>query len=100
VLPRSEALHGVAWTGPGVSFADSGDFSFATSFPQPIVLGAAFDDDLTKAVATVISTEARAFNNVQRAGLDYFTPNINRKSLASLFLVNTLKLVENSVERP
>ncbi|KAJ7680539.1 glycoside hydrolase family 3 protein [Mycena polygramma] len=73
----SEASHGVAWTGPGVSFADSGPFSYATSFPQPIVLGATFDDDLVKAVATVISTEARAFNNVQRAGLDYFTPNIN-----------------------
>ncbi|KAJ7647119.1 glycoside hydrolase family 3 protein [Roridomyces roridus] len=73
----SEASHGVAWTGPGVSFADSGDFSYATSFPQPILLGAAFDDDLTHAVATVISTEARAFANAQRAGLDYFTPNIN-----------------------
>ncbi|KAJ6594119.1 glycoside hydrolase family 3 protein [Mycena capillaripes] len=73
----SEASHGVAWTGPGVSFADSGPFSYATSFPQPIILGASFDDDLVKAVATVISTEARAFNNVQRAGLDYFTPNIN-----------------------
>ncbi|KAJ7163622.1 glycoside hydrolase family 3 protein [Mycena crocata] len=73
----SEASHGVAWTGPGVSFAPSGPFSYATSFPQPIVLGATFNDDLVKAVATVISTEARAFNNVQRAGLDYFTPNIN-----------------------
>ncbi|KAJ7902063.1 glycoside hydrolase family 3 protein [Mycena olivaceomarginata] len=73
----SEASHGVAWTGPGVSFAESGPFSYATSFPQPIILGATFDNDLTKAVATVISTEARAFNNVQRAGLDYFTPNIN-----------------------
>lgn len=27
----SEAGHGVAWTGPGVSFADSGPFSYATS---------------------------------------------------------------------
>ncbi|KAJ7045737.1 glycoside hydrolase family 3 protein [Mycena alexandri] len=73
----SEASHGVAFTGPGVSFADSGPFSYATSFPQPIVLGATFDDDLVKAVATVISTEARAFNNAQRAGLDFFAPNIN-----------------------
>ncbi|KAJ7159166.1 glycoside hydrolase family 3 protein [Mycena crocata] len=73
----SEASHGVSWTGPGVHFADSGDFSFATSFPQPIVLGAAFDDVLVKAVAVVISTEARAFNNVARVGLDFFTPNIN-----------------------
>lgn len=30
-----------------------------------------------RAVATVISTEARAFANAGRAGLDYWTPNIN-----------------------
>ncbi|KAG6843961.1 hypothetical protein H0H87_011383 [Tephrocybe sp. NHM501043] len=72
----SEALHGVAGS-PGVQFASSGNFSSATSFPQPINLGSAFDDPLVKDVATVISTEARAFNNFGRAGLDYFTPNIN-----------------------
>jgi beta-D-xylosidase 4 len=33
--------------------------------------------DLIKATATVTSTEARAFNNAGRAGLDFFTPNIN-----------------------
>ncbi|KAJ7282711.1 glycoside hydrolase family 3 protein [Mycena rebaudengoi] len=53
----SEASHGLSWTGPGVSFADSGDFSYASAFPQPINLGAAFDDPLVHAVATVISTE-------------------------------------------
>lgn len=68
--------HGVAGS-PGVSFAPSGEFSSATSFPQPIVLGATFDMDLIKAIASVISTEARAFNNAGRAGLDFFTPNIN-----------------------
>ncbi|KAJ6474666.1 beta-xylosidase [Mycena vitilis] len=72
----SEALHGVA-SSPGVTFAPSGDFSFATSFPEPILMSAAFDDEMIKAIATVISTEARAFNNADRAGLDYFTPNIN-----------------------
>jgi beta-D-xylosidase 4 len=61
----------------GISFAASGNFSFATSFPQPILLGAAFDDPLVKSVASTISTEARAFNNVGRAGLDFWTPNIN-----------------------
>ncbi|KAI5866490.1 glycoside hydrolase family 3 protein [Durotheca rogersii] len=71
-----EALHGVAHS-PGVKFAESGDFSYATSFPQPILLGASFDDDLVEAVATVVSTEARAFNNFNRSGLDYWTPNIN-----------------------
>lgn len=44
---------------------------------QPILMGAAFDDELIKAVASVISTEARAFNNFDRAGLDFWTPNIN-----------------------
>jgi len=63
----SEALHGVA-SSPGVSFASSGNYSSATSFPQPIVLGAAFDDKLIYEVASVVSTEGRAFNNVNRAG--------------------------------
>lgn len=66
-----EALHGVA-SSPGVRFADTGDFSYATSFPQPILMGAAFDDELIEAVATVVSTEARAFNNFNRSGLDYW----------------------------
>ena len=63
----------------GVHFSSSGEFSHATSFPQPILMGAAFDDELIKAVATVVSTEARAFSNDGRAGLDFWTPNINRK---------------------
>jgi beta-D-xylosidase 4 len=75
----SHGQHGVA-SSPGVTFADSGDFSYATSFPAPILMSAAFDDAMIKEVATVISTEARAFNNAGRAGLDYFTPNINRQS--------------------
>ncbi|KAF5348440.1 hypothetical protein D9757_005937 [Collybiopsis confluens] len=73
----SEALHGVAGS-PGVSFTAAGtNFSFATSFPAPILLSAAFDDQLINDVATVISTEARAFNNFGHAGLSFFTPNIN-----------------------
>lgn len=74
----NEALHGIAKS-PGVSFnPDSGsEFQYATSFPQPITLGAAFDDALVHAVATVVSTEARAFSNGGRAGLDFWTPNIN-----------------------
>jgi beta-D-xylosidase 4 len=42
-------------------------------------MGAAFDDQLITDVATVISIEARAFNNANRAGLDYWTPNIVRR---------------------
>ena len=72
----SEALHGVAGS-PGVSFARDGNFSCATSFPEPIGLGATFDRYLIRALATVTSTEARAFNNQNRAGLDFWTPNIS-----------------------
>ncbi|KAJ7797551.1 glycoside hydrolase family 3 protein [Mycena olivaceomarginata] len=72
----NEALHGLA-ANHGVKFTSSGNFSFATSFPQTILLGATFDDPLVKSVATTISTEARAFNNAGRAGLDFWTPNIN-----------------------
>ncbi|KAJ4489885.1 glycoside hydrolase family 3 protein [Lentinula aciculospora] len=73
----SEALHGVA-SSPGVTFAPPGNnFSFATSFPAPILTSAAFDDQLVNDVASIISTEARAFNNFGDAGLSFFTPNIN-----------------------
>jgi xylan 1,4-beta-xylosidase len=40
-------------------------------------MASAFDDALIESVASIISTEARAFSNVGRAGLDYWTPNIN-----------------------
>jgi beta-D-xylosidase 4 len=70
----SEALHGVAYS-PGVSFG--GDLPAASSFPMPINLGAAFNLSLVYRMATIISTEARAFNNEGRAGLIFFTPNIN-----------------------
>jgi beta-D-xylosidase 4 len=70
----SEALHGVAHS-PGVHFG--GDLPAATSFPMPINLGASFNMSLVYRMAEVISTEARAFNNEGRAGLVFFTPNIN-----------------------
>jgi xylan 1,4-beta-xylosidase len=69
-----EALHGVA-SSRGVTFADAGhDYSYATSFPQPILMGAVFDDDLIHSVATIISTEARAVNNGNMSGLNFWTP--------------------------
>ncbi|KIW18386.1 hypothetical protein PV08_02674 [Exophiala spinifera] len=71
-----EALHGVA-SAPGVNFSDSGDWSYATSFPQPITMASSFDDDLFYAIGNAISTEARAYNNANRSGLDYWTPDIN-----------------------
>jgi beta-D-xylosidase 4 len=70
----SEALHGVA-VSPDVHF--SGDLNVATSFPMPINLGASFNMTLVHHIATVISTEARAFNNGGQAGLVFFTPNSN-----------------------
>ena len=69
----SEALHGVANAGN------------ATVFPEPIGLGATFDEPLIHEMAIVISTEARAkHNQAIRAGrrdimegLDFWSPNIN-----------------------
>lgn len=67
----TEALHGLA-SSPGTSFASNGEFSFATSFPQPILTSAAFDDDLVRAIGDIIGTEVRAFNNAGRTGLNVF----------------------------
>ncbi|KAI5891827.1 glycoside hydrolase family 3 protein [Schizophyllum commune H4-8] len=71
----NEALHGVGLS-PGVVFFEP-EPAVATSFPMPINMGSAFDDALMLAMGDVISTEARAFSNAGRAGLDYWTPNIN-----------------------
>lgn len=62
---------------PGGEFADSPPFDAATSFPIPLLMAAAFDDDLTEKVAHIIGTEARAWGNSGYAGVDYWTPNIN-----------------------
>lgn len=70
----SEALHGLAYS-PGVFFID--DLRYASSFPMPISLGASFHLDLVYRIASIISTEARVFNNAGQAGLTFFTPNIN-----------------------
>jgi beta-D-xylosidase 4 len=73
----NEALHGVA-DRHGVFFAEPGeDFSYASSFPIPITMGSAFDDDLIFEVASIIGKEARAFGNGNHSGFDYWTPNIN-----------------------
>ncbi|CAF4774790.1 unnamed protein product, partial [Rotaria sp. Silwood2] len=70
----SEALHGLAYS-LGVSFG--GDLPAATSFPMQINLGASFNMRLVYHITSVISTETRAFNNENRAGLNFFTPNVN-----------------------
>lgn len=69
----NEGLHGVARAGT------------ATVFPQAIGLAAAFDRELLRDVAEVISTEARAKYNAARKqgdcdiykGLTLWSPNIN-----------------------
>jgi beta-glucosidase-like glycosyl hydrolase len=56
------------------------DFSYATSFPTPILMGAAFDDALIYAVASTVGKEARAFGNYAQSGYDfwYVMPTGNR----------------------
>ena len=69
----SEALHGVARSGR------------ATMFPEPIGLGATFDDDVVHAIGEAISKEARAKYDVAQkihnygiyAGLTFWSPNVN-----------------------
>ena len=65
----NEALHGIARNGE------------ATVFPQAIGLAATWDPALIRRVATVISTEARAKNNLDPNGiyhgLTLWSPNVN-----------------------
>ena len=69
----NEALHGVARAGQ------------ATVFPQAIAMAAAFDEDMTKKVGTIVSTEARAKYNAVSGegdrdiykGLTMWSPNVN-----------------------
>lgn len=69
----NEALHGL----DRANFSDSGDFSWATSFPMPILSMASMNRSLINQIATQISTQARAFNNFGKYGLDSYAPNIN-----------------------
>ncbi|KAF2868570.1 beta-xylosidase [Massariosphaeria phaeospora] len=69
-----EALHGVAGA-PGIDF--DAPFTNATSFPMPLQMSAAFDDDLIFRIADIIGNEARAFGNGGKAPVDFWTPDIN-----------------------
>jgi beta-D-xylosidase 4 len=71
-----EGLHGLA-DSPGSSFASEGNFSYASSFPMPILMGAAFDDDMIRDIASIIGTETRAFHNAGRSNIDLYSPTIN-----------------------
>ncbi|KAJ5125652.1 glycoside hydrolase superfamily [Penicillium atrosanguineum] len=73
----NEATHGVG-SAPGVQFTSKpAGFSYATSFPSPILTAASFDDALIRAIANVIGKEGRAFANNGFSGFDFWAPNIN-----------------------
>ena len=61
----NEALHGVARSGA------------ATSFPESKGMSATWDKQLIFDCATVISDEARVYNNLYSKGLNYWCPTIN-----------------------
>ena len=69
----NEALHGL----DRADFSDSGPYEWATSFPMPILSMASMNRSLINQIASIISTQARAFNNDGRYGLDSYAPNIN-----------------------
>ena len=68
----NEALHGVMYLKSHAS-----DIPEATSFPSPLNLASTFNVNLIHRIANIISTEARAANNENITGLNFFTPNIN-----------------------
>jgi beta-glucosidase len=61
----NEALHGVARSGA------------ATSFPESKGMSATWDKQLIFDCATIISDEARVYNNLYNKGLNYWCPTIN-----------------------
>lgn len=44
---------------------------------MPVLMAAAFDDELIAEIATHIGVEARAWGNYGYSGIDYWTPNVN-----------------------
>ena len=48
------------------------DWSYATSFPMPVNIGAAFDDEGVQEMGRRVSLEARGWNNAGRGGLDFW----------------------------
>ncbi|KOS20943.1 putative exo-1 [Escovopsis weberi] len=71
----NEALHGLDRAG----FVEEAgqEFSWATSFPMPILTMAALNRTLIHQIASLIATQARAFSNAGRYGLDSYAPNVN-----------------------
>nr|XP_043628379.1 beta-D-xylosidase 1 [Erigeron canadensis] len=71
----SEALHGVSDVGPGTKFLPT--FLGATQFPQVITTASSFNDSLWEQIGQVVSNEARAMYNGGKAGLTFWSPNVN-----------------------
>ncbi|GJV37686.1 beta-D-xylosidase 1-like protein [Tanacetum coccineum] len=71
----SEALHGVSDVGPGTKFLPT--FLGATQFPQVITTASSFNDTLWEKIGEVVSNEARAMYNGGKAGLTFWSPNVN-----------------------
>lgn len=69
----NEALHGL----DRANFSKDGEYSWATSFPMPILSTAALNRTLINQIGSIIATQGRAFNNAGRYGLDVYAPNIN-----------------------
>jgi len=53
------------------------NYTYATSFPSPILSAAAFDDELIAGIGEVVGREGRAFGNGGFSGFDFWAPNIN-----------------------
>lgn len=68
-----ESLHGVLRE----VTTESGNYSWATSFPQAILTAASLNRTLFHEIASIIATQSRAFSNAGRFGLDAYDPNIN-----------------------
>lgn len=69
----NEALHGL----DRANNSAEGDFAWSTSFPMPILSMAGMNRTMINFIASIISTQARAFNNANKYGLDVYAPNIN-----------------------
>ncbi|GME36675.1 glycoside hydrolase family 3 protein [Neofusicoccum parvum] len=76
----NDALHGMYLTfpiGPFDTTTPNSSYASATQFPQAILLGAAFDDELVREVGSAIAGEMRAFSNAGLAGVNNFAPTVN-----------------------
>jgi beta-glucosidase-like glycosyl hydrolase len=70
----TEALHGLGRFGSIVWRAPT---PWATMFPMPSLTAGSFNASLFFAISDVISTEGRAFYNVDHAGVSFWSPNVN-----------------------